>query len=195
MSSRIVSTSATTTDEPAFLSDVKKLRDRARQHIGDGAVTGGYGGDPHVAVQLLNTALATEVVCVLRYRRHYFMARGIHAGPVAAEFLEHAGEEQGHADRIAERIVQLGGAPDFAPDGLASRSHAEYVEGRTLIDMIKEDLVAERIAIDSYREMIAYFAAFDPTTRKMLEEITANEEEHADDLADLLQNLPAELAN
>jgi bacterioferritin len=195
MSSRIVSTSARTTDKPAFLSDVKKLRDRARQHIGDGAVTGGYGGDPRVAVQLLNTALATELVCVLRYRRHYFMARGIHAGPVAAEFLEHAGEEQGHADRIAERIVQLGGAPDFAPEGLASRSHSEYVEGRTLIDMIKEDLVAERIAIDSYREMIAYFAAFDPTTRKMLEEITANEEEHADDLADLLQNLPAELAN
>ena len=133
------------------------LRDRARQHIADGAVTRGYGGDTQAAVRVLNAALATELVCVLRYKRHHFMARGIHAGPVAAEFLEHAGDEQEHADRIAERIVQLGGAPDFAPDGLASRSHSEYVEGTTLVDMIKEDLVAERIAIDSYREMIAYF--------------------------------------
>jgi len=176
------------------MSDVETLRDRARQHISDGAVTKGYDGDPQAAVRLLNAALATELVCVLRYKRHYFMARGIHAGPVASEFLEHAGEEQGHADRIAERIVQLGGAPDFTPDSLASRAHSEYVEGVTLVDMIKEDLVAERIAIDSYREMIAYFSPFDPTTRAMLEEITANEEEHANDLVDLLQNLPKDLA-
>jgi len=196
MSRRPVSTSArAAVDKAPFLTDVKALRDRARQHIDDGAVTRGYGGDTETAVQVLNAALATELVCVLRYKRHYFMARGIHSGPVAAEFLEHAGDEQEHADRIAERIVQLGGAPDFAPDGLVSRSHSEYVEGKTLVDMIKEDLVAERIAIDSYREMITYFGAFDPTTRKMLEEITATEEEHADDLADLLQNLPKDLTN
>jgi bacterioferritin len=191
-SSRITTQSRKRATAPG-LTNVKTLRDRARQHIRDGAVTKGYGGDPKAAVELLNGALATELVCVLRYKRHYFMARGIHAGPVASEFLEHAGEEQGHADRIAERIVQLGGAPDFTPDSLASRAHSEYVEGTTLIDMIKEDLVAERIAIDSYREMIAYFSSFDPTTRKMLEEITANEEEHADDLADLLQNLPKDM--
>ena len=178
-----------------FLTDVKTLRERARQHIAGGAVTEGYGGDTETAVKVLNTALATELVCVLRYKRHYFMARGIHSGPVAAEFLEHAGEEQEHADRIAERIVQLGGAPDFAPDGLSARSHSEYVEGNSLVDMIKEDLVAERIAIDSYREMIRYFDPFDTTTRKMLEEIEATEEEHADDLADLLQNLPKDLRN
>src|SRR6266571_5251942 len=173
-----------------FLTDVKTLRDRARQHMDAGAVTPGYGGELDTAIQVLNAALATELVCVLRYKRHYFMARGIHSGPVAAEFLEHAGEEQEHADRIAERIVQLGGEPDFAPDGLSSRSHSEYIEGNSLVDMIKEDLVAERIAIDSYREMIRYFDPFDSTTRKMLEEIEATEEEHADDLADLLQNLP-----
>ena len=178
-----------------FLTDVKTLRERARQHIKAGAVTEGYGGDTETAVKILNTALATEIICVLRYKRHYFMARGIHSGPVAAEFLEHAGEEQEHADRIAERIVQLGGEPDFAPDGLSSRSHSEYVEGNSLVDMIKEDLVAERIAIDSYREMIRYFDPFDSTTRKMLEEIEATEEEHADDLADLLQNLPRDLKN
>ena len=179
--------------EQPFLTDVKTLRARARQHIADGAVTEDYGGDTETAVKLLNTALATEIVCVLRYKRHYYMARGIHSGSVAAEFLEHAGEEQEHADRIAERIVQLGGAPDFAPDSLSARSHSEYVEGNSLVDMIKEDLIAERIAIDSYREMIRYFAPFDSTTRTMLEEITATEEEHADDLADLLQNLPKDL--
>ena len=178
-----------------FLTDVKTLRERARQHIAGGAVTEGYGGNTETAVKILNTALATEIICVLRYKRHYFMARGIHSGPVAAEFLEHAGEEQEHADRIAERIVQLGGKPDFAPDGLSARSHSEYVEGNSLVDMIKEDLVAERIAIDSYREMIRYFDPFDSTTRKMLEEIEATEEEHADDLADLLQNLPRDLTN
>jgi len=195
MASKPVSSNAKRSDKQPFLTDVKMLRERARQHIAGGAVTEGYGGDTETAVKVLNTALATEIICVLRYKRHYFMARGIHSGPVAAEFLEHAGEEQEHADRIAERIVQLGGAPDFAPDGLSSRSHSEYIEGNSLIDMIKEDLVAERIAIDSYREMIRYFAPFDSTTRKMLEEITATEEEHADDLADLLQNLPKDLTN
>ena len=183
-----------TTDKP-FLSDVQELRRRARRHIEEGAVTESYRGNRETVIKLLNEALATEIVCVLRYKRHYFMAQGIHAEPIAAEFLQHANEEQGHADQIAARIIQLGGAPNFNPDGLLMRSHSEYVEGQTLIDMIKEDLVAERIAIDSYREMIRYFAPFDSTTRKMLEEITATEEEHADDLADLLQNLRKDLTN
>jgi bacterioferritin len=173
-----------------FLTDVKTLRKRARGHILEGAVTGGYAGDPKAACKVLNDALATEIVCVLRYRRHYFMAKGIHAGPVKQEFLEHANEEQAHADRIAERIVQLGGEPNFSPEGLLSRSHSEYVEGDTLVDMITEDLVAERVAIDSYREMVEYFKSFDTTTRKMLEEIQASEEQHADDLSELLENLP-----
>jgi bacterioferritin len=180
-------------DKP-FLTDVKTLRKRARQHIEDGAVTAGYGGNTETAIKVLNEALATEIVCVLRYKRHYFMARGIHAGPVAEEFLEHAGEEQQHADLISERIVQLGGAPNLSPDGLLSRSHSEYVEGSDLVDMIKEDLVAERIAIDSYREIAAFFAPFDATTRRMIEEIQAKEEEHAEDLADLLMGLPREIA-
>ena len=180
-------------DKP-FLTDVKTLRKRARQHIEDGAVTAGYGGNTETAIKVLNEALATEIVCVLRYKRHYFMARGIHAGPVAEEFLEHAGEEQEHADLISERIVQLGGAPNLSPDGLLSRSHSEYVEGSDLVDMIKEDLVAERIAIDSYREIAAFFAPFDATTRRMIEEIQAKEEEHAEDLADLLMGLPREIA-
>jgi len=178
-----------------FLSDVASLRKRAREHIEEGAVTPGYGGDTQTAIRVLNEALATEIICVLRYRRHYFMARGIHAGPVAAEFLEHATEEQAHADLIAERIVQLGGEPNFSPEGLATRSHSEYVEGKDLIDMIKEDLVAERIAIDSYREIAAYFAPFDATSRRLMEEIQAKEEEHADDLADLLTHLPHNLKN
>jgi bacterioferritin len=173
-----------------FLTDVKTLRNRARQHIEEGAVTAGYAGDAATAVKVLNAALATELVCVLRYKRHYFMAQGIHASPVATEFQEHAAEEQEHADRIAERIVQLGGEPDFSPDGLLSRSHSEYVEGKDLADMIKEDLVAERIAIDSYREIAAYFAPFDATTRRMIEDIQAVEEEHADDLAELLKDFP-----
>jgi bacterioferritin len=183
----------TVKDKP-FLTDVKTLRKRARQHIEDGAVTAGYGGNTETAIKILNEALATEIVCVLRYKRHYFMARGIHAGPVAEEFLEHAGEEQQHADLISERIVQLGGAPNLSPDGLLSRSHSEYVEGSDLVDMIKEDLVAERIAIDSYREIAAFFAPFDATTRRMIEEIQAKEEEHAEDLADLLMGLPREIA-
>ena len=175
-------------DKP-FLTDIKTLRERARQHIENGAVTEGYKADRETVIKLLNEALATEIVCVLRYKRHYFMASGIHAEGVAAEFLQHANEEQGHADQIAARIVQLGGAPNLNPDGLTSRSHAEYVEGDTLIDMIKEDLIAERIAIDSYREMINYLANDDPTTRRMLEEILAMEEEHADDLVNLLGEL------
>jgi bacterioferritin len=173
----------------AFLSDIQTLRKRAREHIAQGAVTPGYHADREVVLRLLNEALATEIVCVLRYKRHYFMAQGIHAEGVAAEFLEHANDEQQHADQIAARITQLGGEPDFSPDGLTTRSHAEYVEGDSLEEMIKEDLVAERIAIDSYREMIAYLAETDPTSRRMLEEILAKEEEHADDLANLLQDL------
>src|ERR687891_1036137 len=139
-----------------FLTDIKTLRERARKHIENGAITEGYTADRETVVKLLNEALATEIVCVLRYKRHYFMAQGIHAESVAAEFLEHANEEQQHADQIAERITQLGGAPDFSPDGLTTRSHAEYVEGGSLEDMIKEDLIAERIAIDSYKEMVLY---------------------------------------
>jgi bacterioferritin len=172
-----------------FLTDIKTLRERARKHIENGAVTDGYKADRETVVKILNEALATEIVCVLRYRRHYFMASGIHAEGVAAEFLQHANEEQGHADQIAARIVQLKGEPDFNPDGLLMRSHAEYVEGTTLIDMIQEDLVAERIAIDSYREMINYLGNDDPTTRRMLEDILAMEEEHADDLVNLLETM------
>ena len=175
----------------AFLTDVKTLRERARKHIQQGAVTPGYRADATTVIKLLNEALATEIVCVLRYKRHYFMASGIHAQSVAAEFLEHANEEQVHADQIAARIVQLGGAPDFSPDGLTSKSHAEYVEGETLIEMIKEDLVAERIAIDSYGEMIRYVGSDDPTSRRMLEDILAMEEKHADDLVTLLEELKA----
>jgi bacterioferritin len=175
-------------DKP-FLTDIKTLRERARQHIEKGAVTAGYSADLETVIKLLNEALATEIVCVLRYKRHYFMASGIHAESVAAEFLQHANDEQGHADQIAQRIVQLGGAPNFNPDGLLMRSHAEYVEGETLTDMIKEDLVAERIAIDSYRDMINYFGNDDPTSRRMLEGILAVEEEHADDLVNLLDEL------
>lgn len=172
-----------------FLTDIKTLRERARKHIENGAVTEGYRGDRETAVKLLNEALATEIVCVLRYKRHYFMASGIHAESVAAEFLEHANDEQGHADSIAQRIVQLKGEPNFNPDGLLTRSHAEYIEGTTLTDMIKEDLVAERIAIDSYREMITYFGDADPTSRRLMEEILAVEEEHADDLVNLLEKM------
>jgi bacterioferritin len=172
-----------------FLTDVKTLRQRARQHIENGAVTEGYKADRQTVVKILNEALATEIVCVLRYKRHFFMATGIHAQAVAAEFLQHANEEQAHADQIAARIVQLQGAPNLNPEGLLTRSHSEYVEGETLVDMIKEDLVAERIAIDSYAEMIRYVGDGDSTTRRMLEGILAMEEEHADDLANLLATL------
>ena len=173
----------------AFLSDIQTLRKRAREHIAQGAVTPGYNADRGVVLRLLNEALATEIICVLRYKRHYFMAQGIHAEGVAAEFLEHANDEQQHADQIAARITQLGGAPDFSPEGLTTRSHAEYVEGDTLEEMIKEDLIAERIAIDSYREMINYLGQDDSTSRRLLEEILAKEQEHADDLASLLEGM------
>lgn len=175
-------------DKP-FLSDIKTLRDRARRHIEQGAVTEGYKADRDAVVKILNEALATEIVCVLRYKRHYFMASGLNAPVAAAEFLEHANQEQMHADQIAQRITQLGGEPNFDPEGLASRSHAEYVEGDNLTDMIKEDLIAERIAIDSYREIIAYLGNDDTTTRRMMEEILATEEEHADDLVSLLEKM------
>jgi bacterioferritin len=175
-------------DRP-FLTDIKTLRERARQHIEQGAVTPGYRADRTTVLRLLNEALATEIVCILRYKRHYFMAAGINAQSVAGEFLQHATEEQMHADQIAQRIVQLGGEPNFSPEGLLTRSHAEYVEGDSLIDMIKEDLVAERIAIDSYREMIHYLGNDDSTTRRMMEGILAMEEEHADDLVSLLEEL------
>ena len=173
------------TDKP-FLTDVQELRRRARQHIEEGAVTDGYRANRETVIKILNEALATEIVCVLRYKRHYFMAQGIHADPVAQEFLQHANEEQGHADQLAARIVQLGGSPNFSPEGLLSRSHSEYVEGQTLLDMIKEDLIAERVAIDSYTEMIRYIGDDDITTRRILESILAVEEEHADDLVSLL---------
>jgi len=172
-----------------FLTDIKTLRERARKHIEDGAVTAGYTADRETVVKILNEALATEIVCVLRYKRHYFMASGINAESVAAEFLQHANEEQGHADQIAHRIVQLKGEPDLNPEGLLTRSHSEYVEGSTLTEMIQEDLVAERIAIDSYREMINYLGNDDPTSRRMLEDILAMEEEHADDLVSLLEKI------
>lgn len=175
--------------EQPLLSDIQTLRKRARQHIEGGAVTSGYAADRETVVRLLNEALATEIVCVLRYKRHYYMATGIHAESVAAEFLAHANEEMQHADLIANRIVQLRGEPNFSPEGLALRSHAQYVEGDSLKEMIKEDLVAERIAIESYREMVAYIAEKDPTTRRVLEEILASEEEHANDLASLLEDL------
>ena len=175
-------------DKP-FLTDIKTLRERARQHIENGAVTQGYSADRETVIKLLNEALATEIVCTLRYRRHYFMAAGINAESVAAEFLQHSTEEQGHADQIAQRIVQLKGEPDLNPDGLLTRSHAEYIEGDSLIDMIKEDLVAERIAIDSYRDMINYFGIDDPTSRRMMEGILAVEEEHADDLVNMLEKM------
>lgn len=174
------------------MTDTPTLRQRARQHIEAGAVTVGYGADREAVLTLLNSALATEIVCMLRYRRHHFMVRGIHSQAVAEEFLMHSNEEQGHADLLAERIVQLGGEPNFSPEGLLARSHAEYVEGVTLVDMIKENLVAERIAIDSYREVIQYLGNQDPTTQRLLESILAVEEEHADDLADLLFAMPPE---
>jgi len=164
-----------------FVTDIQTLRARARQHIEQGAVTPGYRADRDTVIRLLNEALATEIVCVLRYKRHYFMATGIHAHSVAQEFLQHATEEQTHADQMAQRIVQLGGAPNFSPEGLLTWSHAEYIEGESLLDMMKEDLVAERIAIESYREMIRYFGDEDPTTGRLMGAILAVEEEHAED--------------
>jgi bacterioferritin len=172
-----------------FLTDIKELRRRAREHIEEGAVTAGYKLDRDAAVKVLNEALATEIVCTLRYRHHYFTATGINSESVKSEFLQHAEEEQAHADQIAERITQLGGNPNLNPEGMLTRSHSEYVEKQSLPDMIKENLVAERIAIESYTEMIRFFGDADPTSRRMLEEILAKEEEHANDMADLLEQL------
>lgn len=172
-----------------FLSDIQEIRRRAREHMERGAVIDTYQANLETALRLLNEALATEIVCVLRYKRHHYMANGIHAQAVAAEFLEHANEEQGHADKLAERIIQLNGEPNFNPDGLLTRSHSEYIEGQTLEDMIREDLVAERIAIESYSEIIRYFGEKDPTSRRLMEEILANEEEHAEDMRTLIEQL------
>lgn len=171
------------------LTDIHTLRARARQNVEEGAVTSGYGADREMIIKLLNEALATELVCVLRYKRHYFMAKGIHAESVKAEFMQHAKEEMAHADRIAKRITELGGEPDFSPDILTSRSHAEYIPGDSLVSMIKENLIAERIAVESYREMVDFLANNDPTTQRMIKEILAVEEEHADDMASLLEGL------
>lgn len=172
-----------------FLTDIKTIRERARKHIERGAVTEGYKGDLEKVISLLNEALATEIVCTLRYKRHYYMAEGIGASIAKAEFLEHALQEQQHADLLAERIVQLGGAPNFSPEGLLTRSHAEYTEGENLREMVTENLIAERIAIDSYREIAAYLGDKDPTSRRIMEDILAQEEEHADDMAELLEGL------
>ena len=169
-----------------FLSDIETIRKRAREHIDNGAITSGYAADRATVVKILNEALATEIVCVLRYKYHYYMAKGIHAKSVAAEFLEHANEEQEHADWIATRITQLNGAPNFNPEGLATRSASQYAEGENLVEMIRENYVAERIAVDHYRELIRYFGDDDPATRVMLEGILSVEEEHATDMHDLL---------
>jgi len=169
-----------------FALDIKELRRRAREHMDEGAITSNYGGDVRTTIQILNDALATEIVCVLRYRYHAIAAQGIHSEAVKEEFAQHAQDEQEHANRIGERINQLGGKPNFSPDGLLTRSATQYVEGDTLTSMIEEDLVAERIAVETYREMIRHFAYHDPTTRQMMEEILAKEEEHANDMHDLL---------
>jgi bacterioferritin len=172
--------------DEATLTDIPTLRERARKHLDEGAVTESYAADRDTVLRLLNEALATEIVCTLRYRRHFFMAMGVNSESVKTEFKEHSDEELAHADLIAERIVQLGGEPDFNPAGITSRSHAEYVQGGSLEDMIRENLVAERIAIDSYREMIQYLGDKDPTSRRLMEQILAVEEEHAEDLSSLL---------
>ena len=171
---------------PTFTQDVQEIRRRASQKIEEGAVTHGYKGDVHRTIEILNEALATEIVCVLRYLHHYFMATGVHAMAVRDEFKEHADNEREHADRIAERIQQLGGKPDFSPQTLLQRSASQYVEGETLADMIREDLIAERMVVEIYSDMVRFFGSDDPTTRHMLEEILAEEEEHASDLSDLL---------
>lgn len=174
-----------------MLSSVAELRRRARESLNEGAVTPSYGADRTMVLSLLNEALATELVCTLRYRHHYFVAQGLPAEAIKQEFLKHAQEEQQHADQIAERIVQLGGNPNFDPTGLAERSHAEYGKGDNdaLVNMLRDDLVAERVAIESYREMIAYIGAGDSTTRRMLEGILAVEEEHAEEIASMLAHV------
>lgn len=183
-----------TTDKP-FLTDIKELRKRARQHMERGAVTHSYELDPARVVDVLNAALATEIVCVLRYKRHFYAAKGLNKDAVAAEFLQHATEEQGHADRICERITQLGGDPDLNPATLTARSHSEYVEGSDLVSMIEENLVAERIAIESYSEIIRFLGEKDVTSRRLMEEILAVEEEHANDMLDLMDKLAKPGAN
>jgi bacterioferritin len=172
-----------------FVTDIQELRRRARDHMEQGAVTSSYRADRETVIRILNEVLATEIVCVLRYKRHYYMATGIHAQAVAQEFLEHANEEQTHADIAAERITQLGGEPNFNPEGLVTRSHAQYVEGKSLLDMVREDLVAERVAVQSYNEIIRYLGNDDPTTRIAMEQILSKEEEHADDMKKLLETL------
>ncbi len=167
--------------------DRSELRRRVREDILGGAITPDYPLDRDLAVNLLNGALATEIVCVLRYRRHHFMAHGLNSEPIAAEFLAHANEELAHADRLSRRIVQMGGEPDWSPSQLASRAHSEYIAVEDLPGMVRENLIAERIAIETYRDLIRFFGEKDPTTRRMLESILAKEEEHADELADLLQ--------
>lgn len=178
-----------------FLTDVQELRRKARENMDRGAITDQYGLDPKQAIDVLNQALATEIVCVLRYKRHYFAAKGLNKDAVAEEFLQHANEEQGHADRISERIEQLGGDPDLNPATLTSRSHSEYIEGNDLVDMIKENLVAERIAIESYTEMVRFFGDRDVTSRRLIEEILAVEEEHANDMLDLIDQLVGKSSN
>ncbi|MEV7381098.1 ferritin-like domain-containing protein [Streptomyces lydicus] len=173
-----------------FLTDIKTLRERARQEIDKGPVTDAYGADLERVLQVLNEALATEIVCTLRYKRHYYTASGLYSEPVAAEFLEHATQEQEHADKVAQRIVQLGGKPDFNPDTLTQRAHATYDASADLVEMIKEDLVAERVAIAAYTEIAQWLGDGDPTTRRIFEDLLAQEEEHADDLRGLLERIP-----
>src|SRR3954447_692399 len=173
-----------------FALDLDRIRADARKEMSKGAVTGAYGADVHRVIAVLNEILATELVCVLRYKRHYYTAQGVHGPAVAAEFLEHAADEQRHADLAAERIVQLGGEPDLNPAILAGRSHTQYAPGTDLRDMIAEDLVAERIAISSYAEIARWLGDGDPTTRRLIEQLLAEEEEHANDLRDLMERLP-----
>lgn len=173
----------------ANMSNIETIRSRARRHIEEGAITDDYGADRETVLRLLNEALATEIVCTLRYKRHYYSAKGLTSVSIAQEFLEHAHEEEMHADKFAERITQLGGEPDFSPATLTQRSHAEYVEGKTIVEMIKEDLVAERIAIESYKEIINYLGTDDPTTRRLFEEVLAVEEQHAEELHTLIHQI------
>ncbi len=172
-----------------FKTDIEAIQKRAREKMMDGAVTSAYQADREQVIGVLNEVLATEIVCILRYRNHYYCAAGINAEPIAQEFLTHANEEQQHADWISVRISQLGGIPDWSPEGLASRAHAKYAEGETLREMIEEDLVAERIAIETYSEVIRWLGNDDPTTRRIIEDILKEEEHHADDLAGMLETM------
>jgi bacterioferritin len=172
-----------------FKQDLEAIRKRAKDKMEDGAVTSDFKGDPEKICAVLNEVLATELVCVLRYKNHYYMAKGIHASSVEDEFLEHANEEQGHADMVAKRITELNGTCDMNPATLVKRSHAEYGNAKTLQEMIKDDLVAERIAIQTYGEIVRWIGDSDPTTRRMIEEILEVEEEHADDMAKLLERV------